>query len=96
MIWLQKFLILVLNPFARLSSKIDNRTKEKLRICVLVAICLLPYIWYTGTCVGLIVTQLVKMLLAIALIIIYLFLCLDQPLHIVDWRKWIIALWFAF
>ena len=96
MIWLQKFLILVLNPFARLSSKIDNRIKEKLRICVLVAICLLPYIWYTGTCVGLIVTQLVKMLLAIALIIIYLFLCLDQPLHIVDWRKWIIALWFAF
>ena len=96
MIWLQKFLILVLNPFARLSSKIDNRIKEKLRICVLVAICLLPYIWYTGTCVGLIVTQLVKMLIAIALIIIYLFLCLDQPLHIVDWRKWIIALWFAF
>ena len=96
MIWLQKFLILVLNPFARLSSKLDNRIKEKLRICVLVAICLLPYIWYTGTCVGLIVTQLVKMLLAIALIIIYLFLCLDQPLHIVDWRKWIIALWFAF
>ncbi len=96
MIWLQKLLILLLNPFARLSSKIEDKTKEKLRICILVAICILPYIWYTLTCAGYVLSGLIKMLQEVALIIIYILLCLEYPLHLVDWRKWIIAAWFAF
>lgn len=96
MIWLQKLLIFILNPFAKLSAKIDDKTKEKLRICILVAICILPYIWYTLTCTGYILSGLIKMLQEIALIIIYVFLCLEYPLHLVDWKKWIIAAWFAF
>ena len=93
--WLQKFYILILNPFCNLSGKISPGVKKT---CIYI-ICFLLYgtcyCWYSIIGMGTQLTLLSRMLESIFLIIVLIFLGLEKPLKPVKWNGLFIYCWFA-
>ena len=92
--WLQKIYIFFLNPFCRLSEKIESRIKTKLIYVTCFLLYGICYVWYTMVAFDHVPTLLSRMFQGIVLVVILVFLGLDKPLKTVKWNKLFAWVWF--
>lgn len=91
---LQKFYILILNPFCGLSEKINDKMKSALIYIVCFLLYSTCYVWYSIIGMGTPLTLLSRMLQSIVLIIILIFLGLSRPLKVKKWNRLVFYTWF--
>lgn len=92
--WLQKIYILFLNPFCDMSSIINSSVKKRFIGITCFALFCTCYVWYSIVGIGRPLSLFMRMVVAIALIVILVFLGLEKPLKTIRWNEYVFYSWF--